>query len=119
MLQLAFWLVAAHALCDFALQPDAMARGKNQRAGVILPRDRRDHPAWFHWLAAHATIRGAGVAAALTLMGRADLWWLGVAEAVLHGGIDYLKSDRRIGMTTDQLLHLACKGAWVAVAAVS
>ena len=51
-------------------------------------------------------------------MGRADRWWLGLAEAACQGLIDHLKSDRRITMTTDQLLHLACKALWLAVAAV-
>jgi hypothetical protein len=119
MLQLAFWLVASHALCDFALQPDAMARGKNRRHGVILPRDQRHEPSWLHWLTAHAIIHGGGVAAALALVGRPDLWWLGLAEAACHGPIDYLKSGRRISMTTDQILHLVCKGAWIAVAAAT
>jgi len=118
MLQLAFWLVASHALCDFALQPAPMARGKSRRHAVILPRDQKHEPDWVQWLAAHAMIHGAGVAGALTLMGRADLWWLGLAEAALHGLIDHLKSDRRITMIIDQFLHLACKGAWLAVAAL-
>lgn len=117
MLQLAFWLVVFHALCDFALQPGAMARGKSRRRAVILPRDQRHEPSWLHWLCAHAMIHGGGVAAALALAGRADLWWLGLAEAACHGVIDHLKSDRRISMTADQALHLACKGVWLALAA--
>lgn len=117
MLQLAFWLVASHALCDFALQPDAMARGKSRRQQVASPLDRRDEPHWLHWLWAHALIHGAGVAGVLSLMGRGDLWWLGLAEAVCHAGIDHIKSERRISMNLDQVLHLACKAAWLGAAA--
>lgn len=117
MLQLAFWLVAAHALCDFVLQPDAMARGKSQLGPVTFPREPDHEPTWLHWLAAHSMIHGAGVAGALAIVGRADLWWLGLIEAACHAVIDYLKSARRITMTVDQALHLACKVVWVGVAA--
>ncbi|HEY8572771.1 DUF3307 domain-containing protein [Phenylobacterium sp.] len=117
MLQLAFWLVASHAVCDFALQPDAMARGKSRRHGVILAGDQRHEPGWLMWLSAHSMVHAAGVAGALAIVGRADLWWLGLAEAGLHGAIDHLKSDRRITMITDQVLHLACKALWIAAAA--
>jgi hypothetical protein len=116
MLQLAFWLVASHALCDFALQPTPMARGKSRRHAVILPRDQRHEPTWIDWLLAHSMIHGAGVAGALTLVGRPDLWWLGLGELVLHAAIDYLKADRRITMAADQALHLACKALWLATA---
>jgi hypothetical protein len=112
MLQLAFWLVASHAVCDYALQPAVMARGKNRHQAVVQARDAKHEPSWIHWLGAHAMIHGAGVALALTLVGRQDLWWLGLAEAASHGAIDYVKCDRRISMSADQVLHLACKLAW-------
>jgi hypothetical protein len=112
MLQLAFWLVASHAVCDYALQPAVMARGKNRHQAAVLPRDAKHEPSWIHWLSAHAMIHGAGVALALALVGRQDLWWLGLAEAASHAVIDYVKCDRRISMSADQVLHLACKLAW-------
>ena len=112
MLQLLFWLAVSHAVCDFALQPAVMARGKNRHQAVVLPRDADHEPSWLHWLSAHSMIHGAGVAAALMLMGRPDLWWLGLAEAAAHGAIDYVKCDRRISMTMDQVLHLGCKLVW-------
>jgi hypothetical protein len=117
ILQLAFWLVAFHALCDFALQPDAMARGKDRRRAMGPPGARRHEPSWLQWLSAHCMIHAGGVAAAMALVGRSELWWLGLAEAACHGVIDTLKSDRRIDMTLDQVLHLGCKAAWLAVAA--
>jgi hypothetical protein len=113
MLQLVFWLVASHALCDFALQPTVMARGKSRRHVGVHPDDRRHEPTWVEWLLAHSMIHGAGVAGALALVGRADLWWLGLGETALHALIDFLKADRRITMAADQLLHLACKGLWL------
>lgn len=103
-------------MCDFALQPDAMARGKDRRRAVGHPRERRHEPSWVHWLGAHCLIHAGGVAAALTIVGRSDLWWLGLAEAVCHFGIDSLKSDRHIDMNADQALHLACKAIWLGLA---
>lgn len=114
MFQLAFWLVAFHALCDFAIQPDAMVRGKNRHHAVAAPVGGRHEPNWLHWLGAHAMVHGGGVAAALAICGRADLWWLGLLEAAGHAAIDDLKCDRRITMGQDQALHLACKAAWLA-----
>jgi hypothetical protein len=41
---------------------------------------------------------------------------LGLAEAASHGLIDWLKCRGRLSFTADQLLHLACKGLWLALA---
>lgn len=117
MLQLAFWLVAFHALCDFAIQPDAMVRGKNRHHTVSAPGARQHEPSWIEWLGAHCMVHAGGVAAALSIVGRADLWWLGLVEAGCHAVIDDLKCRRRISMGQDQALHLVCKAAWLAWAA--
>lgn len=113
---LAFGMIASHAMCDFALQSDAMAKGKNRNNRTTPPPGAKYQPSWFHWLSAHATIHGSGVAAILALSGRPDLWWLGVCEAICHALIDFNKCDNRIGMNTDQALHYACKAAWVIAA---
>ena len=98
-----FYLLAAHALCDFPLQGDYLARGKNHKAP--LPGSP-----WFLLLLAHALIHGGAVA---LVTGNV---WLGIAETVAHASIDYAKCDGRIGYVTDQGAHVACKVAWTVLA---
>lgn len=94
-----FWLLVAHALCDFPLQNDYLARAKNPWGG---------HAEWPWCLAAHSVIQGGGVA---LVTGSVSL---GLAEAVCHAAIDTLKCAGRISYSSDQLLHVSCKLAWVA-----
>lgn len=100
---LLFYLLAAHALCDFPLQGDYLSRGKNHTAP--LPGSP-----WPILLCAHALIHGGAVA---VLTGSA---WLGLAETALHAGIDYSKCGGRIGYTTDQAAHVGCKIVWMVLA---
>jgi hypothetical protein len=108
---LIFLFAASHAVCDFALQPEAMAKGKCPSNHV----DPATYPRWTYWLSAHGLVHGAGVALVLLAMGMPQLWWLGALEAVSHAGIDYLKCEDRINIAVDQVLHYACKLAWVGV----
>ena len=94
-----FWLLVAHALCDFPLQNDYLARAKSKWGG---------HAEWPWALAAHALIQGGGVA----LVTGSVL--LGIAEAAVHAAIDHVKCAGRISYSDDQLLHVACKVAWFA-----
>jgi hypothetical protein len=96
-------LVLAHFVCDFTLQGDRMAEQKNPRY-----RGRRHLP-WQYWLLSHAATHGLAVG---LLTGVA---WLGVLETALHGGIDWVRCRRGISLRTDQVLHMLCKVAWVAV----
>jgi hypothetical protein len=98
-----FWLLAAHALCDYPLQGDFLAKGKNHKAPIPgVP--------WYQCLTAHALIQGAAVA---MLTGSVRL---GIAETVLHGSIDFGKCSGWYNFTDDQLFHVACKILWVALA---
>lgn len=106
---LLFGLLASHAVCDFALQSDAMAKGKNRHNRTTPPPGAKYQPSWTHWLTAHAMIHGAGVYIVT------GMWWLGLAEGVCHWLIDFNKCDNRIGMNTDQALHVACKVVWLCV----
>lgn len=94
-------LVLTHFLCDFGLQSDRMACEKCAGADATLP--------WGWWLGSHAAIHGLGVA----LVTGVPL--LGLLEAALHAVIDWLKCRGCFGITTDQLLHLACKVLLLAV----
>jgi hypothetical protein len=96
-------LIAMHAVCDYPLQGEFLARAKNRFAPVAgFP--------WYQALGAHAIIHG-GAVGFLT-----GIWWLGILEAVAHFVIDYQKCAGRTGLNTDQALHIACKAAWAAVA---
>jgi hypothetical protein len=97
-------LVAAHALCDYPLQGDFLARAKNRTLPIPgVP--------WYQALGAHAVIHG-GAVALLTGMPL-----LGVAETLAHAAIDDAKCTGKIGFNTDQALHIVCKALWVVFAA--
>jgi hypothetical protein len=100
-LETAFWLLVAHALCDFPLQNDYLARAKSAWCG---------HAEWPWALAAHSLIQGGGVALVTGSVG------LGLAEAVAHAAIDNLKCAGRISYSVDQGLHVVCKLVWWVIA---
>lgn len=97
-----FYMLVAHALCDFPLQGDYLARGKNHRSPI-------PGSPWPILLIAHALIHGGAVA---LLTGSLAL---GLAETAVHTVIDYAKCDGCIGYTTDQALHVLCKVVWLLV----
>lgn len=96
---LLFW----HALADYPLQGDFLAKAKNKSLAIPgVP--------WWQALGAHSLIHAGGVAAITGSI------WLGVAEFVAHASIDHAKCTGRIGFNTDQALHVACKLVWMLVA---
>ena len=95
-LSLLFWLVVVHAVADYPLQGDFLAKGKNHRDSIPgVP--------WWICLAAHATIHAGGVALVTGSL------LMGGFEFVMHCMIDYSKCDRRFDFTTDQCLHILTK----------
>ena len=101
---LLFVLLLWHALADYPLQGDFLAKAKNRLAPIAgVP--------WWQALAAHSMIHAGGVALITGSL------WLGVAEFVVHFITDDAKCRGRIGFNTDQLIHVACKVAWAACAA--
>lgn len=104
LILLLFW----HALADFPLQGDFLARWK-QPEFLPLPDQPggQRNPIW-HWcMGAHCAIQAGGV---YVITG----WWvLFVLEFVAHAAIDYAKCRGRITFAQDQVLHLGCKILWV------
>jgi hypothetical protein len=99
--QMFFLMAAGHALADRPLQTDLMR----------VEKDRRKSPGrWPFGLAVHGLIHG-GLVAFIT-----GIWWLGVAELVMHALIDDAKCMGKISLKTDQAVHLACKLIWALVA---
>ncbi|MET3929564.1 hypothetical protein ABIE51_001451 [Lysobacter sp. OAE881] len=100
-----FWLLVGHALADYPLQGDFLAKAKNRSAPIPgIP--------WWQALGAHAMIHGGFVA---LITGSV---WLGLAEVVCHFLIDDFKCLGRIEFNTDQGLHVACKALWAILASV-
>lgn len=83
-LQLFALLVFGHALADYPLQGRFLANAKSRFAPVPgVP--------WYQALGAHAAIHGGMV---VVITGNVRL---GLAEFVLHAGIDDLKCRHRVG----------------------
>lgn len=92
-------LLVGHALADYPLQGDFLARAKNITAPIPgVP--------WWQALAAHSLIHAGAVG---FLTGSA---WLGAAEFGAHFLIDHAKCKGLIGFNLDQALHVAFKALW-------
>jgi hypothetical protein len=102
-----FLLFAAHGLCDYPLQGDFLARGKNHK--LPLPG-----VPWYQCLIAHSFIHAGAVALILGSLG------LGIAELAAHFAIDFSKSAGYFGtnpiraFNIDQACHIVCKLGWFA-----
>ena len=99
MITLLLLLLFAHALADYPLQGDFLAKAKFGTIPGI--------PGWYA-LATHSLIHAGFV---LWLM---DSLVLFTVEFVAHYLIDTLKIKRHISVLTDQALHVACKVGYVA-----
>lgn len=101
-----WWMLVGHALCDYPLQGDFLARGKNHKNPIPgIP--------FYQCLFAHALIHAGAVAAVTGSVA------LGVAEFIAHVAIDFGKCDGQYGLNVDQALHVGCKVIWALVAAVA
>jgi hypothetical protein len=107
-----FWLIVGHAVADYPLQGDFLAKAKNHAAPLPgIP--------WIHGLLPHAAIHAGAVALATGSP------LLGCAEFAAHALIDYGKSAGWYGAPgprsfhADQALHVASKVLWAAAAALA
>jgi hypothetical protein len=99
-------LIFAHAVTDFALQNDSMARYKSKHnlpSVDVIPKTDKPTSFWPYFLINHGLINGAGV-------------WLvtgscffACIEVVAHVIIDKWKCDSRINIHEDQFFHLVTK----------
>jgi hypothetical protein len=97
-----FAFAIAHALADYPLQGDYLARMKcRSQAGNVSE--------WIIALTAHSLVQAGGV---WLVSGSAVL---GVTELCLHWLIDLGKGEGKFSYVTDQCLHLACKLVYVIV----
>lgn len=103
---LLFWMMVAHALCDYPLQGDWIAVAKN-------PTSEPGKTLWPWVLPMHGLIHGGAVALITGSVG------LGIVEAILHCGIDYTKCRGKISYGQDQLLHWGLKVLYAALLATA
>jgi len=100
LLQTFALLIVAHAVADYPLQGEFLARAKSRFAPVPgVP--------WYQALAAHAVIHGGAVGLITGSL------VLGLLEMCSHMLIDDLKCAGRISYNVDQLLHVLCKALWL------
>jgi len=101
-------LVMVHALCDFPLQSEYMARGKNRHRfdPTTVPPGQTPVTVWPHILTAHALIHGLGVFVVTGSMA------LGLAETAVHWVTDYAKCENWTNPHQDQALHIGAKLLW-------
>lgn len=95
---IALQLIAAHFLCDFALQGDYMARVKSPKSGAVE---------WRWAMYGHGAIHGCAVAMVTGSVA------LGLVEWAAHVAIDHAKCAGAINYHVDQWLHLTCKAAYI------
>jgi len=119
---LATWmliLTVKHVVADFFLQNSWMARGKDAKAGWLLP------------LTVHCLVHGV-LATALFAILMPRLWFLGLVDFAVHWCIDRTKGFlvSHFGVTpdhrwfwwligTDQALHHVTDFAWAMIVAVN
>ncbi len=104
-----FLMLFAHALADFALQPEAMGYGKN-RHDEIHAKEESLFPVWWYWLSAHAMIHGGVVyVVAGLIIGSGLALLLALIETLVHWLTDFAKCEGWIGVHMDQSIHIACK----------
>lgn len=98
-------MIAAHAVADYPLQGDFLAKAKNRTAPMPgVP--------WWQALGAHAIIHGGAVG----IITRSPA--LGVAEAIVHAVTDDLKCRGKLTYNQDQVIHVACKALWAILATI-
>ena len=107
ILELLLMLIGSHFICDYALQTDAIATGKNR-----LLDPAKFGVNWYYWMTSHAVTHGFGVGIVTGSV------WFGLAEFVAHWLIDTGKCEKHYGLHADQLLHLAFK-VWIVIVYIS
>lgn len=106
-----FALLIAHAVADFPLQGEFLAKAKNRHAELreLFGKIPVPRGLWPNALVAHCLIHAGGVWLVTGSVALAAI------EFVLHGVIDFVKCEEWISFATDQMLHRVCKLVYVAL----
>jgi hypothetical protein len=102
-------LCVGHAIADFPLQGEFLARGKNRHLDppILASGDGSPKRIWIYCLTAHALIH-AGVVWIVT-----GSIVFGLIELVVHWIIDALKAEGKFGFEVDQWIHVGTKVVYV------
>lgn len=101
-MQMFFYLILGHFICDYPLQTDFVAQRKCRRNSLpVVP--------WYYVMSGHCATHAAAVA---IVTGNA---WLALSEFVAHYAIDVAKCEGWTGIHLDQYLHVGCKAAWMLI----
>lgn len=100
-----FALFIGHAIADFPLQGEFLAKAKNRNADLSGLFGKIPVPPylWAHALTAHSLVHAGAV---WLVTGSVALALL---EFVIHWFIDLGKCENRFSFTADQILHVVCK----------
>ena len=105
--EIIFLLLCGHALADFALQSDWMAKNKNRNnPSTYIPPGQKYTPTWFYVLGAHGLIHGLAVYLVTGSL------LCGVIETIGHFTIDFAKCESWTDPHMDQLFHIIMKGLY-------
>jgi hypothetical protein len=103
-----FKLLFGHALADFALQTETMAKLKNRHnKPAYIPEGQKYVPTWFYWMSTHGLIHG-GIVYLLT-----GNLLVGITETITHILIDVFKCENYTNPHIDQALHILLKVEYV------
>jgi hypothetical protein len=103
------WMLIGHALCDYPLQGDWLAKAKNHNAAQRpIPNEDISTGA----MLCHCAIHAGAVKLAT------GSWLLALCELFAHGIIDQGKCAGLVGYNVDQAMHVGCKFAWAALLAL-
>ena len=98
MMELFFILIMAHFVCDYVLQTDSIATGKNRNID-----EAQNGVNWYYWMTAHAATHSLAV---YLLTG---FIWAAIFEFITHWLIDSIKCEKAINLHVDQALHVFVK----------
>lgn len=107
-----FWLMVGHAIADYILQSPSLNYDKNPHKPPLndgTPRPSTPY-LWIYAMSAHRLANAGAVALATGSVP------LGIAEFVIHFGIDVARCGGRTSRIVDQGLHIACKVLWAVLA---
>lgn len=100
-IEILFMMLFLHALGDFALQSESMAKGKNKHLKPeYIPEGQKYKITWFYWLSAHAFIQGGLIFIFFPVV------WIAITEVIFHFVLDFLKCENITNPHIDQISHI-------------